>query len=737
MAHRHPEELFIALLRSAYGNACHGLVQRRPAIAPSKLLTAARGLSYLALSRTRPLRPAQVQRLSASNERRRGYAVAPPSQQKQKQKQKKQQTQPQPPPPTPQPKQRIAVLGGGITGLTAAHYLARNAPNAHITLYEASDRLGGWIEGVRTNLDTVEGHDGEVLMQRGPRMLRSGATSNKYDDLVLYDVLANLKIQDKLIYPKGVAGLRYIYYPDHLVQLPKEEVSWDNISKTIRSYFTEPMWTGTFNAAAGWARAFTRSADVVEQRRQDIKNVRTVFDDDESVAAFLGRVFGDTKSPVIDNIVSGMLHGIYGGDIHKLSAKHTIFEKFWLQDKFPLHNGVAWVYKRDTDLQYDILDGPNRIAIIEMAEKAASENLLAFSDGLMTLVDSLSMDLARSKNVTVKTGTPVSAVEQKGNRVAVTGGGGSVVYDQVLSTLYSGDLAQIARPENSLPSLADIEAVSIMVVNLWYPNADLLQNNPGFGYLIPQSVPPEENPECALGVLFDSDIETRNEVKGTKLTVMLGGHYWSDWSMLPDEEMGVEMARAIVERHLGIPQSEPFKAGAKMCKDCLPQHTVGHVERLRKAHYELSAAFQGKVMVAGPSYTSVGVIPAMRAGHDAAMRIAKGHGQPWSTRDNYEGSMWDWHDETVKRAEALGEYKFSKTLDHVGTTGLEWATENQSVQMGEYVAHNLMFKRWTHESSKFIDKKGNWTVDPKQLFELPVKKHTNRPSKESSKNDTK
>lgn len=189
MAHRHPEELFIALLRSAYGNACHGLVQRRPAIAPSKLPTAARGLSYLALSRTRPLRPAQVQRLSASNERRRGYAAVPPSQQKQTQKKHQPPPQP-PPPPPPQPKQRIAVLGGGITGLTAAHYLARNAPNAHITLYEASDRLGGWIEGVPTNLDTVEGHDGEVLMQRGPRMLRSGATSHKYDDLVLYDVVS-------------------------------------------------------------------------------------------------------------------------------------------------------------------------------------------------------------------------------------------------------------------------------------------------------------------------------------------------------------------------------------------------------------------------------------------------------------------------------------------------------------------------------------------------------------------
>jgi protoporphyrinogen/coproporphyrinogen III oxidase len=535
--------------------------------------------------------------------------------------------------------------------------------------------------------------------------------------------LANLKIQDQIIYPKGVAESRYIYYPDHLVQLPKPEASWNNFKNVIKSFFNESLWTGTFNAASGWARHFTRSTDIVEQRRLDIKDKRTVFDKDETVAEFLGRIFGDKKSPVIDNIISAMLHGIYGGDVHKLSAKHTIFEKFWLQNMYPLHNGQAWISKKDVYLQYDILDGPNRLAVIEMAEKATNHNLLAFRDGLVTLYEALATDLHRCKNVTIRTDTPVSAVEQKGNKVVVGKTGSesqSLMYDQVLSTLYSGDLAQIAQPANSLPSLASIEAVTIMVVNLWYPNPDLLQHNPGFGYLIPQSVPPEENPECALGVLFDSDIETGNEAKGTKLTVMLGGHYWSDWSILPDEEMATAMARSVVERHLGISQSEPFKSGAKMCKDCLPQHTVGHLDRLRKAHYELSAAFQGKLMVAGPSYTSVGVIPAMRAGYDAAMRIAKGHAQPWSTHREYEGSLWRWHNETIKHAEEAFGVVMDKPMDHVGTTGLEWATESQGVQMGEIPAGNLFFKKWTNDSERFLDEKGNWTVDPKALFKLPA-----------------
>lgn len=169
MASTHPEELFIALLRSAYGHACHGVARRRPTAAPGKLPAVGRGLSYLASDRARLVQPVRMQRLAAINGRWRSYSTL------------EQQQKTNPP-------RQIAVLGGGITGLTAAHYLARHAPDAHITLYEASDRLGGWIDGKPTRV--ADGEDAEVMMQRGPRMLRSGATSNKYDDLVLYDVVS-------------------------------------------------------------------------------------------------------------------------------------------------------------------------------------------------------------------------------------------------------------------------------------------------------------------------------------------------------------------------------------------------------------------------------------------------------------------------------------------------------------------------------------------------------------------
>ena len=63
--------------------------------------------------------------------------------------------------------QNIAILGGGITGLSAAHYLTRELPTAKITLYEAENRLGGWLQSKSVDVD-----NGNIVFETGPRTLR-------------------------------------------------------------------------------------------------------------------------------------------------------------------------------------------------------------------------------------------------------------------------------------------------------------------------------------------------------------------------------------------------------------------------------------------------------------------------------------------------------------------------------------------------------------------------------------
>ena len=63
----------------------------------------------------------------------------------------------------------IAVLGGGISGLTTAFYLGRRFPNTRITLLEQDSRVGGWIQTETVDLGPKYG---KVVLEAGPRTLR-------------------------------------------------------------------------------------------------------------------------------------------------------------------------------------------------------------------------------------------------------------------------------------------------------------------------------------------------------------------------------------------------------------------------------------------------------------------------------------------------------------------------------------------------------------------------------------
>lgn len=65
------------------------------------------------------------------------------------------------------PRQNIAILGSGITGLTAAYYLSKLPNPPHVTVYEKAPRVGGWL-----NSKYVDVEGGKVLFEQGPRSLR-------------------------------------------------------------------------------------------------------------------------------------------------------------------------------------------------------------------------------------------------------------------------------------------------------------------------------------------------------------------------------------------------------------------------------------------------------------------------------------------------------------------------------------------------------------------------------------
>lgn len=504
---------------------------------------------------------------------------------------------------------RFAVLGGGITGLSTAHYLTREFPRAKITIYEGSDRLGGWLNSKKVNVK-----HGEVVFEQGPRSLRPHTPAA----LVTLDMIKNLKLEDQVLitpHHSVAAQNRFIYYPDHLVKMPGPG---QDIFALIWTLLSEPVFKGLLRGAFFEFNQPPRLANL----------------EDESIGSFLTRRLGSAHPG--DNIVSAVLHGIYAGDIYQLSVK-SLLSRPWHQEAAygsitqamlkTGKNGKTFITAKDKLLEASLLESsasfPGDTA--SLADSMSGASVYTFKGGLGAFSDAIAASLTANPNVQIKTNLGISELEYETDSKSVTiktlSSHPSSNYTHCISTLPAYALAAIADPH--LPALKFIRSVTVMVVNLYYASPNVLPEA-GFGYLIPRSIPFDQNPECALGVVFDSYSSVgQDTAPGTKLTVMLGGHWWDSFSSdeYPTEEEGAQMAKALLKRHLHIDE-EPEKILVGLHKDCIPQYTVGHEERLKKTHDDLRSAFGGKLSVAGSWIDGVGLNDCVRGARDVVMNLA-------------------------------------------------------------------------------------------------------------------
>ncbi|PKY03097.1 putative protoporphyrinogen oxidase [Aspergillus campestris IBT 28561] len=531
-----------------------------------------------------------------------------------------------------------AVIGAGITGLTTAHRLSKDPNCSHITVYEKSPGVGG---SMKSEIMAVDG--GNVIFEQGPRTLRATVPGG----LPLMDLLFELDLLDDVLLTSKnspAARNRYIYYPDRLVCMPtiSRENLWGDLFNTLRKLVNEPIFE-TFLMELLWER-WRKAPDA------------NPFKTDESVESFVTRRLGPEMA---NNIVSAVFHGIYAGDISRLSAQ-TLMGGLRIMEQS--NRGVASAMFQNMQMGISNMSTDDLLALESVAPQKSTEywkflsslikgaSVLTLKRGLGQLPDALAKALVQSGKVHILTNTEASAIVRSPgtsditicdgnqrfrthNRVIATGSAPNMVRS-LSKTVRQGQVI----PHDTIRALQDHNyAVTVMVVNLYYRETDVIPVR-GFGYLIPRSVPAEQNPERALGVIFGSETsEGQDTVQGTKVTVMLGGHWWDGWekSDLPDHNTGVTMACNLLRRHLGITVA-PAVARTKMQADAIPQYTVHHLTRMGVLSEAARAEFNNRLTFAGSWYTGVGVTDCIRQGYIAgtygvgARKLDPGDGsRPW------------------------------------------------------------------------------------------------------------
>ncbi|ORY92782.1 hypothetical protein BCR35DRAFT_298315 [Leucosporidium creatinivorum] len=542
---------------------------------------------------------------------------------------------------TEEPKQTLAIIGGGLSGLSSAFYFLRALSpelrsSTRIVVLEKEQRTGGWCKSIDMNsgaettlLEKKEMEKvspKELVFETGPRSIRPVGLQGWLTIEMAHEIGLTPSI---LTVPKSApsAKNRYLYTSSGLTKLPS------SFASAIQSTITTPLIRSIIPGM------------LLEPFRPRSPLHSAPNGGDESVDAFFSRRFGKTLA---ERMLSAMIHGIYAGDSRRLSVR-ALFPGVWEAErewgsviKSALLGGLwrrrGWKEKSEYRL------GVERDEVQERSVKTRLARSGREGKELMRRMDGASVWGLRG-GLSCLTSRLRSWLEQQGVEI-VTGG------EATLSQI--GERWEVSTPTVTLhpthiiatstgalpPSLAPapVPHTTVSVVNLAFarpPPSSAPLFPPGFGYLIPRSVPASANPHQVLGVIFDSDVmpevDDSAEEGLVKISVLLGGSYWLDSHPPPDlsHEDLVEAAMNTLRLHL--PKTafpSPAFAFTHTHRDCIPQVPVGYFEEVRTLGRSLRGVQGAKVAVVGGGVAGVGVNGAVKAawevGESFALNVTTG-----------------------------------------------------------------------------------------------------------------
>jgi oxygen-dependent protoporphyrinogen oxidase len=469
---------------------------------------------------------------------------------------------------------RIAIIGGGISGLAAAFYLERarrSGADLQYTLLEGAERLGGVM-----GTERVDG----CLVEAGPD---SFLTEKPWAAVLCRD----LGIEDQLVGSNDAQRKTFILLKGRLVPIP------EGLQFLVPTRILPTLTTPLFSATTKLRMAMEYFA----KPRQ--------IEGDESAAQFVERHFGPE---MVERLADPLLAGVYGGEAARLSARAVLPRFLEMQ-------------ARHGSLSRALL-----AARKQMSDNGAARPIFTtLRDGMQQLVEAVAAQLDPSA---LRLGVSVRAVgREQGRWLVLQQDGTAERFDFMVLAVpayIAGALLRTAHPRLS-KLLSEVPYSSSATVALGFDAAAFDARRQGklpqgFGFLVPRS----EGKRVLACTFVHNKFPHRAPEDRVLLRVFLGGSRDEAAVALGDDEIMGTVRRELWEI-LGL-GAEPRFTRVYRWPRAMAQYEVGHLERIDEIE-RLRAELPG-LALAGNAYRGIGVPDCVRSGRDAAEGILESPAAP-------------------------------------------------------------------------------------------------------------
>ncbi len=465
---------------------------------------------------------------------------------------------------------RVAVIGGGISGLSLVHRLFelsnRSAEPLEITLFEAANRLGGTIESEKRE---------EFLLEKGPDSFIS-------DKPWALDLCRKLGLESEIIGTRDENRKSFIVKDRKLLEVPQ---GFYLIAPTDIGAFLK---SGLFSVGGKLRMMF----EPFIPRHQNGR--------DESVGSFIRRRFG---RECLDRVGQPMIGGIYTGDPERLSILATMPRFRQMEEKYgSIVRGLLANAKQKKG-GFDKASGP-RYSLF-----------LSFRDGMETLTKKIT-EMIPQNSIRLRCGIKkITRMPASDQWKLSTVSGEDLTFDAVCSTVSSKLMARMIQDLDMTlyERLNRINFESVATINFAFNRKDIKHPLNGFGFVVPKT----ENSALVACSFSSQKFNNRAPEDAVLFRVFAGGVFGKKIFQVGDKELE-ELACRELRELLGI-QAKPLFSSLSRYPDAMVQYELDHLELVSQIENNLNE--HKGLFLTGSSYRGVGISDCVKDAGEQADKL--------------------------------------------------------------------------------------------------------------------